>query len=294
MADFSDLLLHDEADWIVLGMPDDVTAYFDPESPIVTFSPPSGSIIAPSGFVQIDASDERMLELLTVVHDDRIVYTGDSFASQYSLSEELPLTRGKRLIVRRNMGWPSSFVLTALALDAGGNAVRISAQYGFESTGGSLSSTARVDRWEPVSDVYLFSTPDGGDIRFTEGQAVLSDGFESAVYLSLFGGNERDSGRSSDAALQWWGNLAETDPARQYRSETQHLLRSLAATTANMRRVEDAVLHDLAWLTASKIARTVQVTVGIPRLNAVKLAVTVEIASGETRRFDFDHPWGAV
>jgi phage gp46-like protein len=292
MADFSDVLFHAADDELVLGPPDDVTAYFDPVAPIVSFSPPSGTI-APSGSVQIEAADERVLELLTVVHDDRVVYTGDSFASQYSLSEEQPLFRGKRLIVRRNAGWPASFTLTALALDQGGNAVRITAQYGAEAAPTSISATVRRDSRQPVSDVHLTHTPDGGEISFASGQAVLSDGLESSIYLSLFGGNERDSGRAADERFQWWGNLGERDLAKQYRSETQYLVRSLPATTGNLRRVEDAVKHDLDWLTATSLATSIKVTVGIPKLNTIAIAVTVDLASGETPRFEFRQSWGA-
>jgi phage gp46-like protein len=145
---------------------------------------------------------------------------------------------------------------------------------------------------KPISDVHLRHTADGGEIDFVNGDAVLSDGLESAAYLSMFGGNERDSGLRGDDLLQWWGNLDETEPARKYRSETQHLLHSLPAIPANLRRVEDAAKHDLAWFVDTGIARSIEATASIPGINRVSLDISVELASRELRRFQIPVPWG--
>lgn len=155
-----------------------------------------------------------------------------------------------------------------------------------------VSAGARAQNRKPISDVHMRHTADGGEIDFVEGQVVLSDGLETYCYLSLFGGNERDSGRANDPHT-WWGNLTETDPARHYRSETQHLLRSLPAVPANMRRIEDAAARDLQPMITSQLARSVKTFVTIPALNTVLLTVSIEVASGETYRFEFREDWGA-
>ena len=85
-------------------------------------------------------------------------------------------------------------------------------------------------------DVSLRQTDDGGEITVVNGVVEMSGGLETAVYLSLFGGNEDDDGRA-DNPQTWWGNLAENEPERQYRSETQHLLQALPATTGTLIRV---------------------------------------------------------
>jgi phage gp46-like protein len=139
-------------------------------------------------------------------------------------------------------------------------------------------------------DVRLYQTNDGGEIDFVAGQAQMSDGLETAVYLSLFGGNERDSGQDGDEPLQWWGNLGEADQSKHYRSETQHLLRSLPATTANLRRIEDAIARDLAWMTDSSLASSVSAEVSVPALNRIDLLVRVEI-DGEELKFPFTQAW---
>jgi phage gp46-like protein len=129
---------------------------------------------------------------------------------------------------------------------------------------------------ELMTDVYLFSTPDGGEIDANNGRLTMSDGLDTAVYLSLFGGNEDDSGSDGDARKQWWGNLSETDPPRQYRSETQHLLKSLPLIPASLRRIEDAAKRDLAWMVPSP-ARAVDARATIPALNTVRLELAVDI-----------------
>jgi phage gp46-like protein len=144
-----------------------------------------------------------------------------------------------------------------------------------------------------TSDIHLRHTADGGEIDFLAGEAVMSDGLETFCYLSLFGGNELDSGLPSDVRLQWWGNLSEVDPARTYRSETQHLLRGLPAIPRNLTRVEDAAKNDLAALLDLKLATSVSASASIPALHRIALAITVEVAPGEHYRFTFSQSWGA-
>jgi phage gp46-like protein len=139
------------------------------------------------------------------------------------------------------------------------------------------------------TDVRLFHTADGGEIELARG-STMADGLETAVYLSLFGGNERDSGLSADDHLQWWGNLSELDQQRQYRSETQHLLRSLPAIPANLRRIEDALTRDLGWLTAD-IATKVTAVATIPRLNSIAIDVDVTMKTGTQYQFQFATGW---
>lgn len=140
-------------------------------------------------------------------------------------------------------------------------------------------------------DVKLFQTDDGGEIDIARGIAAMSGGLETAAYLSLFGGNEDDDGRDENPH-NWWGNLDENDPARRYRSETQHLLQALPLSTGNLRRVEDAATRDLAWFTASNVASAVTVAASIPGLNRIKLTVDVE-AYGDESRFEFVENWKA-
>ena len=140
-------------------------------------------------------------------------------------------------------------------------------------------------------DVSLFQSDDGGDITALDGIVTMSGGLGTAVYLSLFGGNEDDDGRQ-DSPTDWWGNIDETDPAREYHSETQHLLRSLPATTGNLRRLEDAARRDLSWLESSSAASSVTVSASIPGVNRIKLEIDIE-AIGEESSFEYVENWKA-
>lgn len=141
-------------------------------------------------------------------------------------------------------------------------------------------------------DVRLFHKPDGGEIESVNGQLVMDAGLETASYLSLFGGNERDSGLKDDEAQEWWGNLSETDPKRRYRSEFQHLIRSLPLTTGNVKRLQDAAERDLAWFTA-EVADSVSVDVTVPALNKAKVSIKFVIGGKPVGGGVFVENWRA-
>ena len=140
-----------------------------------------------------------------------------------------------------------------------------------------------------MTDVHFTDTVDGGEIEYRNGKAVMSDGLESAVYLSLWGGNEDHSGGEADEHLEWWGNKIENAESRKLRSRTQYVLRNLVAIPANLRLVESAVREDLAWLT-EEIATSVD---AVARITAPKrISLTVHVVIGESEYdFDFDDDW---
>lgn len=144
---------------------------------------------------------------------------------------------------------------------------------------------------EQQGDVSLFQTNDDGNITVEGGIVTMGGGLETSAYLSLFGGNEDDDGRDDNLA-NWWANIDEVDPAREYHSETQNLLQALPATTGNLRRIEDAANRDLSWFITNKVASTVNVVASIPGINKIKLTIDIE-AQGEESSFEFVENWKA-
>lgn len=143
-----------------------------------------------------------------------------------------------------------------------------------------------------MSDVRLYEADgDGGEIDWVNGRAVLDDGIYTAVYLSLWGGNDDDSGDDDGLARQWWGNLGEGEESRKYRSRTQSLLRALPAVPANIKRIEDAATSDLSWMVSERIATALSVVVGIPAMNRVRLTVNLA-ANGQAYSFTFEQETG--
>jgi phage gp46-like protein len=131
-----------------------------------------------------------------------------------------------------------------------------------------------------LTDVLLRQTNDGGDLTIENGLLLMSEGLETAAYLSLFGGNEDDPGES-DLTRQWWGNQLDGEPERAYRSETQYLVQGLPAVPFNLRRIEQAAARDLQWMLDTELAQSVTVEASIPSVARVRLAVVIVTATGQ-------------
>lgn len=140
-----------------------------------------------------------------------------------------------------------------------------------------------------MSDILLKQTPDGGECVVANGQLLMTDGLETAVYLSLFGNNSDDSGLPADDAVQWWGCLLDADPARKQRGQLQHLLGTLPITPANLQRFEEAAAADIAWLVNSGTVDSSAVIATMPALNTVLLAVAL-VVNGKTIAFKLTPP----
>src|SRR3954462_10834325 len=111
-----------------------------------------------------------------------------------------------------------------------------------------------------MSDVLLFESLDGGEIESINGAFTMDEGLSTAAYLSLFGGNEQDSGSDGDKPKQFWANFEEPDATKQYRSELQYLLTPLPLIPASLKRFQDAAGRDLAWMVDAGLATQVGAT----------------------------------
>lgn len=135
---------------------------------------------------------------------------------------------------------------------------------------------------EQQGDVVLCQTENDGDISVEGGIVAMSGGIETAAYLSLFGGNEDDDGSDGNPA-NWWGNIDETQPEREYHSETQHVLQALPATANNLLKVEAAAQRDLAWMLSVGAATEIAAVASIPALNRLK--ITIDGVGDQTLEF---------
>lgn len=143
-----------------------------------------------------------------------------------------------------------------------------------------------------MPDVKIYQEPDGGNVTIENGITELDDGLASAAYLSMFGGNEDDTGAANDPN-EWWGNQLEDDTARMYRGETETTLRNLPAIPASLRKVEEAMRRDLAWFLSSNIASSVTAEASIPGVDRVRLVVTIK-AEGNESQFEYVENWKAT
>ena len=144
---------------------------------------------------------------------------------------------------------------------------------------------------EQAGDIYIFQTNDDGDINVNDGITQMTCGYESAIYLSLFGGNDDDAGDESTSHLQYWGNFAETDPQKKLRSETQNIIASLPSTSSNLRLLEEANLRDLAWMSDSVSNLTSDARITSP--DFCEITITYE-AEGQKESFTYSVNWEAM
>lgn len=105
----------------------------------------------------------------------------------------------------------------------------------------------------------------------------MSETLVTAVFLSLFGGNQEDSGADGDKPKEWWGNKLATSEEEKLRSETQSLLAKLPVTTGNLRRFQDAAQRDLGWMVTAAVATAVAVRVVIPKANSLRYDIAIEV-----------------
>ena len=130
-------------------------------------------------------------------------------------------------------------------------------------------------------DLLLHDTPDGGDIRITDGFVAGDRGFGTAVYLSLFGGNKDDNGRVRNRRT-WWGNtLRGVNENRRLVSRFQSIIFGLPMTTGNILDAEEAARLDLGWIIAEQIADEILTDGRAVSRNRFSLKVRVN-ARGET------------
>lgn len=145
-----------------------------------------------------------------------------------------------------------------------------------------------------MSDPLLAQTDDDGDITIPVGEDVTTtNGFETADYLSLFGGNLADDGTKATERLQWWGNFTEPDTERHQRSSFQALIESAPLTSALLPRLARSAEADLAWKVSGGYVDSLNVEVTVPARNSVSVVVN-QVMNGETVTSRMIVPYGGV
>jgi phage gp46-like protein len=130
-------------------------------------------------------------------------------------------------------------------------------------------------------DIFLFDTPDGGDIKIEDGLFSSCRSFDTAVYLSLFGGNKEDNGKVKNKNT-WWGNLLEdTNENEKMVSRFQAIIAGKPMSTKNIQEAEQAAELDLKWLLDERAAEKVSVTGRGGAVNKFFLHVDIS-AAGKT------------
>ena len=141
-------------------------------------------------------------------------------------------------------------------------------------------------------DVLIKQTPDGGAIDIQGGLVEMTGGFESAFYLTLFGGDKDDDG-TENSKNNWWGNLVEEDQDLIVRSRTQHILITLVAISGNLIRLENAILADLQVFINIGAVETIEANAALVDVRKVEIIINLR-ANGENIEIRFLENWNAM
>lgn len=143
-----------------------------------------------------------------------------------------------------------------------------------------LKKTNNTDIYKmQEGDVLLYQTPDGGNINVEDGIVQMTQGLETAVYLSLFSPDD------------WYGNDTTDNESEKLHSETELIISKKPQTSKNYQLLVQAIESDLKWLTES-LANNVTASVSSDTLNRVNIDVTIEQDSGSTN-LTYTVPWGS-
>lgn len=141
-------------------------------------------------------------------------------------------------------------------------------------------------------DILIFSTEDGGEINFNSGILEMTSGFESMVYLLLFGGNIGDDGTKATEKKEWWGNKLETNnPERKIHSRFQNLIYGIPATPANLNKLEQAAIQDLSLFKTQKIADKIDIELIVPEKNKVNIEIIIWKDENKLYETSFEVNW---
>ena len=127
-------------------------------------------------------------------------------------------------------------------------------------------------------DLELIETSNGGDLVKNPKDLSVIDGFDSMVYMALFGGNIEQSTPivrlTHEQDHSWWGNklFFENDPGLQFNSETERTLSNVALTSFGLTLIQKAVKKDLEFMRP-----LASVTVAITLIAPDKVAIGVKL-----------------
>lgn len=130
-------------------------------------------------------------------------------------------------------------------------------------------------------DVLLVQSEiDGADLVLgPHGRVELTQGIETALRLSIDGGNAEDQNTTATESDQWWGNLVRD--GLPYRSSAQSVIEGSPLTTAALERYGSAIVSDTAWMVDRNLVASVDPAISVQRQNA--LSVDLVTPSGTVK-----------
>lgn len=135
-----------------------------------------------------------------------------------------------------------------------------------------------------TTDIHLFETGSGGDFAILNNDLLMSETLYQQIYLALFGGNIEASTKASylesEERFDYWGNslIWNDSKTKQFNSETERVLGSVALNSSSRLSIIQAVNKDLDYL-KSVIDYSIEVAIE----NVSSLSISVSF-SGKTNQ----------
>jgi phage gp46-like protein len=113
-------------------------------------------------------------------------------------------------------------------------------------------------------DLYLYNTTDGGEISNKNGSAVLTQDFETACYLSLFG--------HIGEASTYWGNEYLPEE-KKLSGQFMNYVSNNPKTSNTIGQAEEYALLDLQWFIDDKICSDIEISIASTDINRIDMYV---------------------
>lgn len=143
-------------------------------------------------------------------------------------------------------------------------------------------------------DVLLYDTLDGAEIEIKNGLVMADEGFRTAVYLSLFGGNSDDTGEVVNNKT-WWGNCLEgLSGNEKLVGRFAAFVRSVPMSSKNIALAESKARQDLQWFLDDGIADSVEVEITSGEKNKINLSVKIGKAGEILEAGNYSMQWESM
>ena len=151
-----------------------------------------------------------------------------------------------------------------------------------------------LSKTEFTGDVLLSGADGMGNIVIEDGLIKDCRNFSTAVYLSLFGGNARDSaGRENET---WWGNLIPgTKKNEKLISSFYAIVNGLPLNSNNIKKAVAAAKDDLGWMLEEGIADEIETAIFATNAKKVELTVHITKNGADVLKDTYGFQWqGAI
>jgi phage gp46-like protein len=147
-----------------------------------------------------------------------------------------------------------------------------------------------------MTDLKIIDIGNGGDAVLQGNDFVTIDGFQTMVYLALFGGNVQSSTigerPENEQQFDWWGNrlLFNDNQKIMFNSQTEKLLNEIALNSSSRVKVEQTVRSDLSFMNDFA---DVSVRAAITDVNRIEILIKISQPNNQQDK-EFIYIWDAT